>query len=396
MRIAIFSDNFQPELSGISDSIIALAKELAERGHFINFYVPKYSENDYKLANLPYGEIELGKNIKITRFSSLHFGAGTGQGRAVIPLGLRYLTVKKFKPDVIHTQLFFGVGLEALVASRILKIPLIGTNHTAIKEFLRYAPIRSRWLDSMIIKYVNWYYSRCNLTTAPSHSVIDEMRFFGFKGEAHVISNPIDTETFSPLPNKNWLRKKFNFGEYAIIHAGRLADERNIDVIIRAMPLIKKKIPQIELFIAGRGAAEKKLKKLAEDTDVASSVKFMGFLEKPVLAEVYNASKIFVITSTSDTQSMVMMQAMASGLPIIGVKARALPEYINPKNGVLTEPGNERMLARNVISLFRNPEKRKRLSEGARRFANKFSIKSITREWEEIYAHTIKNYGDKK
>jgi len=393
MRIAIFSDNFYPELSGISDSIITLTKELVKRGHSVNFYVPKYSPNDYKIANVPSLELNLGPNVKITRFSSFHYGAGTGQARGVIPIGLRYLGVKDFNPDIIHTQLFFGVGLEGLVAAKKLKKPLIGTNHTAIKEYIKYSPIKAQWFSNLILKYVNWYYGKCELTTAPSRSVIEEMEYYGFKGEHHIISNPIDTQTFCPLPNKNWLRKKWGLGDCAIVHAGRLATERNVDTIIKALPLIKKEFSKVELAVAGKGAAEKELKALAKKLDVESSVKFLGFVEKPALAEIYNSSRIFVITSTSDTQSMVMMQAMACGLPVIGVKARALPEYINPQNGALIEPNNEKMLAEKIIHFLKKSDLRKKLGEGARIFAMKFSAPEIAKTWEQIYAKVTEDYN---
>ena len=110
MRIAIYSDNFYPELSGISDSVMALSKELGRRGHFVNFYVPMYAREAYATANVPYKEIELGSNIKVTRFFSFPVKTGTGHGRLVIPTGFRVLAASKFKPDIIHTQLFFGVG----------------------------------------------------------------------------------------------------------------------------------------------------------------------------------------------------------------------------------------------------------------------------------------------
>lgn len=394
MHIAIFSDNFYPELSGISDSVITLAKELSKRGHFINFYVPRYSANDYKIAELKPEEPNLGENIKIVRFSSFHFGAGTGQARCVVPLILRYLKVEKFNPDIIHTQhLFFGVGLEALIAAKILKKPLVGTNHTAIKEFLKYSPVRGKWFSDIVLKYVDWYYGKCTLTTAPSRSVIDEMKQLGFSGEYRVISNPIDTETFRPLPNKSRIKKKFGFGENVIVHAGRLAPERNIDVIIRALPLVKQRMPSVELVIAGKGVDEKNLRHLAKSLGVEQNVKFMGFATKPVLAEIYNTGKIFVITSTSDTQSMVMMQAMASGLPIIGVKARALPEYINSKNGILIEPGDEKTLAKKIVFLLTNGGEREKLAAGARKFADKFSAPEIAKEWEEIYKAAINGYN---
>lgn len=393
MKIAIFSDNFYPEISGISDSIISLAKELCPCGHEIRFYVPRYTKKNYAKVGLPPKEIELGKNIGVVRLFSVPYPTGTGQGRAIIPNPFIFFNVKKFDPDIIHTQLFFGAGLEALLCAKILKKPLIGTNHTAIKEFVKYSPFKGKWAEEKMFSYVNWYYGKCDLITAPSRSVIDEMKFYGLDKEAHVISNPLDIETFAPLPNKNWLRKKFGFSDYTVIHAGRLSPERKIDVIIKAMPLVKKEFPGAELAVAGHGTAESGLRSLADKLGIGASVKFLGFLEKPVLCEAYNASEIFAITSTSDTQSMVMMQAMAAGLPIIGVKARALPEYINKDNGLLVEPDNPEELAQKIIFLFKNSGTRKKLGEGARKFSVNFGAESISKEWEKIYQKAIWSYN---
>ena len=392
MRIAIFSDVFYPELSGISDSLISLTKELAAMGHEIRFYVPEYSAKNYAFAGLPPAELDIGSNISFKRLFSVPYPTGTKQGRLVIPFPLFLFDIKKFNPDIIHTQLFFGAGIGALLAGAFLKKPVIGTNHTAIKEFVKFSPLRGKWVSSLALRYVNWYYGKCGLITAPSRSVIDEMRFYGFKKESRIISNPVDTGTFTPIGNKKRLKKKFGLGNYVVIHAGRLSRERKINVIIDAARRVKKQFPAAELAIAGRGVAENELKSQAEKLGIKSSVKFLGFLDQRTLSDAYNASEIFAITSTSDTQSMVMMQAMASGLPVIGVKSRALPEYINKKNGILIEPDDAGALAKKILFLFKNPEKRKELGAGARKFSLHFSSKSIAKSWEKIYENGIKGY----
>lgn len=394
MRIAIFSDVFYPELSGISDSLISLYKELAAMGHEARFYVPGYSAKDYAFVSLRPAELDLGSNISFRRLFSVPYPTGTKQGRLVIPSPFFLFDIKKFNPDIIHTQLFFGAGIDALLAGAILKKPIIGTNHTAIKEFVKFSPFRGRWISNFALRYVNWYYGKCCLITAPSRSVIDEMRFYGFKKESRIISNPVDTETFAPINinNKKRLKKKFGLGNYVVIHAGRLSKERKINVLIEAMQLVKKQFSVAELAIAGRGVAENELKSQAEKLGIKFSVKFLGFLDQKTLNEAYNTSEIFAITSTSDTQSMVMMQAMASGLPIIGVKARALPEYINKKNGFLIEPNDPEALAKKIIFLFKNPGKRKELGAGAREFSLNFSSKNVAVAWEKIYKNAIKGY----
>jgi glycosyltransferase involved in cell wall biosynthesis len=396
MRIAIFSENFYPELTGISDSVLSLAKTLAARGHDINFYVARYSKENYAILNVPFQELDLGPKIKIHRLYSLPFSMGTEQGRAVVPLGDHIKEISMFDPDIIHTQMFFGAGLEATFTSWMLKKPLVGTQHTAVKEFLRYSPIRTKWFDTLFLHYVNWYYEHCDLVSAPSQCVFDEMRALGFKQDhTQVISNPVDITVFRPLPNVAGLRKKFGFNSATIIHAGRLSIERHPEVLIKALPIIKKSIPNALLAFAGNGVMEQELRALTRTLGVEDSVKFLGFVDHPTLCEAFNAARIFGITSTDDTQSLVMMQAMAAGLPVIGVNARGLPEYINAKNGYVVEPNNEGAVAKKAIYLLKNPAVAKRLGKGARIYAEKFSESAIAEQWEGIYKKVIKDYTEK-
>jgi glycosyltransferase involved in cell wall biosynthesis len=398
MRIAIFSDNFYPELSGISDSVRTLATTLAKRGHHINFYVPYYAKQNYAAINAPPKELDLGPNIRVRRLLSIPFAMGTEQGRAAIPLGLSVHDVSAFAPDVIHTQMFFGVGLEATLSSWALKKPLVGTQHTAVREFLRYSPIKTGWFNKGFLNYVNWYYEHCDLVTAPSRCVFDEMRELGFKGtHTQVMSNPVDIKVFRPLlADGATLKKKFGFSDTTMIHAGRLAIERHPEVLIKALPIIKKSVPDAILAFAGNGTMENELRALARTLGMEDSVRFLGFVDHSTLCEAYNAAEIFGITSTDDTQSLVMMQAMAAGLPVIGVNARGLPEYINDQNGFVVEPGNEAAVAEKAIYLLKNPAIAKELGAGARAYAETFSEEAIATKWEEIYEKTIKDYNERK
>ena len=390
MKIAIFSDNFYPELSGISDSIIASAKELAKLGHQVSFFVPEYSEKDYKTIGLnSKKEIDLGPNIKINRFWSFSYPTPTKQGRLVIPTIWRFLKVKKFKPDIIHSHLFFGVGLEALIAAKILKVPFVGTNHTAITEFVKYSPVKGKWVERLSLKYVNWYYSKCNLVTSPSELLLDEMKKNGLKRKCKVVYNPVDMGIFNLISsrNKNELKIKFNLNDKTIVYAGRLAPEKNIDVIIKAVALAKQKIPDITLALAGHGSFLGELKKLVTELGLDKNVKFIGTLSHLELANLYRASEVFSITSTSEIQSMTLIQAMACGLPVVGVRARGF-EYIK-ENGILVEPGDIKDLSEKFILLLSDVYLRNKLSTLSLEFAEKLSDKNIAKEWEKIYGEVI-------
>ncbi|MFA6306904.1 MAG: glycosyltransferase [Patescibacteria group bacterium] len=392
MKIAIFSDNFYPELSGISDSIISLAKELAELGHRINFYVPKYSAKNYQALNLAnQEELDLGKEIKIKRLFSTSAPFISNYSRIVIPV-ISPNFFKDFKPDIIHTQLFFGVGLKALAAAKLNKLPIIGTNHTAISEFIKLVPFRPNFLKKASLDYAVWYYNRCDFVTAPSQSVFKEMLVYDFNKPHKVISNPIDIDTFCPSGEKLKYKKKFNLSDNTIIYAGRLSLEKNIEVLIRAVALAKEKINDINLAIAGSGQLEDELKRLARELGVEKEVKFFGTLSKIDLAKLYQAAEVFSIASTSETQSLTLMQAMACGLPAVAVDARALPEYVNEKNGFVVKAGDEKSMAEKFILLLENNELREKLSRGAAEYVRQFSAPNIAKEWEKLYSETIKNY----
>lgn len=394
MRIAIFSDCFYPELGGIQDSILFLAKELSKRGHRINFYVPNYPPEAFRIINEKVEEIDLGKNIKVCRFFSLPIPNSTEQSRLVLPMGWRWLKIKKFKPDIIHSNTFLGVGLEALITAKILNTPLIGTNHFAITEFYHYFPFIKRELFAKIsLKYVVWYYNFCNFVTVPSRSVIQEMDGKGFNRPHYVVSNPIDLEVFNQglSINKKKLKDNFNLSGRSIVYAGKLAKEKDINVIIRALTIVKKEIQDINFAIAGHGSEEKELKKLAKELGLEKNIQFLGTLDKRTLADLYRASEIFVITSTSENQSMVTLQAMACGLPCIGVNWRSMPELINKENGFLVEVGDYKTLAKKIIYLLKNEGQRKKMGDCAFSFVQKFSSENIAKEWEKIYLNAVNN-----
>jgi glycosyltransferase involved in cell wall biosynthesis len=395
MRIAIFSDNFYPEMSGISDSIILIAKGLAQKGHHVNFYVPRYSKKNFLISKLKPEELELHENIGILRLPSIPYPfAPTKQGRFALPFFASFSHLKKFDPDAIYTQDFFSAGLEALIVSRLLKKPLIGTSHTPITEFLKYAPFHFRWMDRLMLKYVSWYYNRCLMVSAPSRSILNEMIEYGFSKDHQVISNPINLDGFYPVENeeeKQALKKKFGLSDNTVLYTGRLGEEKKIDDIIRAVKLAKEKIPGISLAITGHGHAEKSLKRLSKELGLEKNIHFFGYVEPEIFTLLYQASDIFAVMSTAETQCMSMMQAMATRLPVIGAASWGVAEYIHPRNGYLVPPGDFEELSRKIIYLFENPAEIERLGSGGEEYVKNFSLEIIVREWEEIFQEAIRN-----
>lgn len=391
MKIAMFSDNFYPELSGISDSIIALAKELAKQGHKIRFYAARYTRQNYLKVNLKPEEIDLGPNIEVERLFSVPFPSATGQGRFAIPIGTSVRSLRKWQADIIHTNHVGGIGLEAIIASRRLHIPFIGTSHTPFREFMKYSPIRTKWATNKMLRYVSWYYNQCDFVTAPSNFLFKEMIDYGLKKPHIVLSNPINPEEFRPVEqaHKLELKEKLKFMGPTIIYTGRLAPEKKVDVLIRAFAIVKKTIPEATMIIVGHGVSDKSLKQLAHDLNVENSVNFLGFVNQEKFTELYQAADIFAVASTAEMQCLSMMNAMLSELPVIGVNAGALPEYINDRNGFVVEPGDYNAMAEKILYLIQNPEQATQLGRQGREYAKQFSSSNIAKEWLMIYEQAI-------
>ncbi|WP_213992926.1 glycosyltransferase [Sodalis sp. dw_96] len=388
MRIAVFTDSFYPELGGIQDSVLTGCRELGKRGHQVVIFAPHATRHDFNVAGVPGREVDAGQNVEIRRLFSLPVPSSTGQSRLLVPTGRRWRQLLPFAPDIIHTHTFLGAGLEALSAARHLDVPVVGTNHWAIGEFSNYTPFSANFFRDISVRAVTRYYNHCDMVTGPSHSVTDEMSAFGLRRPHCVISNPVDTSQFRPLPDahRQALKKIYGFSHSTIIYAGRLAEEKKIDVLIRALPLIATEMPDVMLALAGHGSARRHLEQLARDLGVRERIRFLGTLDKATLAEAFHAADIFAIASTSETQSMVLIQAMSAGLPVVGARWRALPEYIDPQSGFLAQPGDSEDFARRLTHLLRSPALRKQMGEHAALKTKQFSITTVTSRWEEIYA----------
>jgi len=387
MRIAVFTDSFYPELGGIQDSVLSTCRALGNRGHQIVIFAPQATRHDFALAGVANHEVNLGNNVEIRRLFALPIPSSTGQSRLLVPTGRRWRQLIPFAPDIIHTHTFLGAGLEALSAARHLDVPLVGTNHWAIGEFGGYTPFSTDFFSRVSVQAVNRYYNHCAMVTGPSHSVIDEMCAFGLSSPHCVVSNPVDTTRFSPASDayRAACKRAYGFSDSTIIYAGRLANEKHIDVLIRAVSLIASQVPDVILVLAGHGSARHRLEQLAVRLGVGNRVRFVGTLDKATLAAVFHAADIFAIASTSETQSMVLIQAMSAGLPVVGANWRALPEFIDEQSGFLAQPGDAQDFAGRLTHLLRSPALRKQMGDHAVSQTTDFSITAVTGRWEKIY-----------
>jgi len=390
MRIAYFSDNFYPELSGITDTILVTGKELTRRGHEVIYVGPRYSEANYALAKRPYPktpEEDLIDGMRAVRLPSFHIPSPTGQSRFALPFGQSFPALDAFKPDIIHTQSPYSVGYEARRAAKRYSVPLVGTNHTAIEDFFPFG------VRSIMRRFDARYYNHCDLITAPYQGLIDRMREFKFAKPGQAVANPAQLNDFVPpsAEQKSAIKHQLALEGPVILYVGRLGVEKRVDVIIRALPQLVKKFPTLTFVATGHGAAEPGLRTLAEKLGVAKNVRFAGFLDHQALIENYQAADAFAFMSTSDSQSISLMQAYATMVPAVCARARGLPDYTPKEAGFLVSPGDHAALAEKLLILLTDEALRMRMGAAALQFVKQFSPEAIAREWEGIYLHALEN-----
>lgn len=387
MRIAFFSDNFYPELSGIADTIITTGTELARRGHEVVYVGPYYAPRDYAIAKRQFPmkpEDDQINGLRIIRLPSLHLPASpTGQSRFAFPVGSSFKALDEFKPDLIHTQSPYGVGWEALRAAKRYQVPLLGTNHTDVEDFFP--------LPSLMRRYDAWYYNHCRSITTPYHALEARMREKGFSKPCEVVANPAELSAFTPPTQEERAEWKRAYGLTGpvILYAGRLGVEKRLDTVVRALPLLIKEFPTLTFLATGKGAAESALKLLAQKLGVARHVKFTGFLARKELPHAYKAADVFAMMSTSDSQSIALMQAYAAGIPAVCARARGLPDYTPSDVGFLVEPGDHRALAHHIKLLLEHDTLRGKMGLAAVEYSKRFEPATIADAWERIYRAAI-------
>jgi 1,2-diacylglycerol 3-alpha-glucosyltransferase len=397
MKIAYFSDNFYPEISGISDSIITTGQELRKLGHEVVYIAARYSAKEYKpiLKYDKTGEVlrDSREDLFVKRLPSLPMpNSPTGQSRVALPILSSYEFLKDWKPDVIHTQSPYGCGIEAWLVSKLLKVPLVGTNHTPIEEFVHYAPL-GRYYEGLARKYDAWYYNRCVFVTAPYQGLLDNMRTVGFKSPGKGQANPVPFAS-SPSTKEQKLAAKIELQlpGPTLLCSGRLAPEKKVDVILEAVAKLTAEFPTITLLITGHGSVEGSLKKLAAKLGIEKNVQFLGFVDSSLLPKIYRATDAYVLMSTAETQSLSLMQAFAAGVPAVTAKSRGLVDYTPESCGFLIEPGNAEELAAKVALLLNNSGLREQMGEAGAKFVTTLMPLAIAHEWEQLYRNAIEAY----
>lgn len=391
MRICVFTDSFLPYISGVSSAVMNQANELAARGHEVSIFHPRAhrDDRDERIAGLDprIKTFGLPLSVPIPSIPKLRFS---------VPLFLfTYRRLRIAMPDLIHVHTEFGCGIEGMFLGRWKKVPVFGTFHTffAEPEYLKQFHLPNFSITRKAMwKYSVAFYNRCCHVVSPSKSVRDNLVERGLKTKVTLLSNGIEPIQFRPQEEIDAFRRSLGIHGFAFIYVGRISREKSLGTLLGAFHRVTQVDPEAKLVIVGAGPSDTEIDEKLAAFGIEDKVVRTGRIERDVLmSENYPLlGDVFVTASKTENQPVSLLEAMAFGLPMIGPRAKGIPELVQDGNdGIIFEPDDEQGMAEAMKRLMQDERLRREMSAAARANANEHRLDKIGEKLEKLYQDAL-------
>jgi 1,2-diacylglycerol 3-alpha-glucosyltransferase len=309
MNIAIFTDTYFPQVSGVATSIQTLKETFEENGH--NVYI--FTTSDPKVT---------GVEHNVFRYESVPFIFFKDRRVAVPFFGAIYRKCRELKIDVVHTQTEFSMGLMGVSVSKYMRIPLIHTYHTWYEKYLHYLLNGKLISRKTVVQLSKIFCDQADLVISPSKQMKEVLVDYQIRKPIHVLATgvkvpkKIDSDTLASV-RERW---GIHPDEYLLLSINRIAEEKNLIAIIKQLPSVLTHIPNVKLMLAGDGPQLEELKELTAELGLEDKIIFPGFVDHDHVNEFYQAADVYVNLSTSETQGLTFIEAITNHLPVIAMK----------------------------------------------------------------------------
>jgi 1,2-diacylglycerol 3-alpha-glucosyltransferase len=376
VRIGMFSDSYLPRISGVVRSVESFVTELRRQGHIAAVYAPGY-------------EGYADADPDVVRFPSVR-APGVPDFPLAIPFARRFVPdIQHRGLDVVHTHSPFLMGAAGHYAARRLRLPLVFTHHTMYSEYVHYVPLVSHGFSREVVtRYTVRYCNRCALVIAPSEVVRGHLVSAGVGARVEVLPTAgLELARYARL-DPAWVRPRYGIPARAplVITVGRLAREKRFDVLLEAFAAAARAGPP-RLLVVGGGPQEGELRQIAGALEIAGQVVFSGPLAHDRVLDCYAAADLFAFASPTETQGLVVVEAMAAGLPVVAVGQGGVAEVVrNGETGLLVEAEAGRLGAA-IRRLLDDAVLRRRCAAAAREAARAYAIDEIVHRLVSLYRH---------
>jgi len=389
MKILYISDVYFPRINGVSTSIRTFVKQMQSLGHEVHLIAPDYAagtEDESWIKRIPARNIYFDPEDKLMKWGAV---------MQKLP------ELRRENYDLIHVHTPFVAHYLGLRLARELNVPCVETYHTFFEDYLHhYLP----WIPKMIARGIARSISKrqCNAVdaiVAPSAPMLSVLRAYGVKAAAEVIPTGLQEHSFKEADGEAFrIKYGIPLDRPMLLFVGRVAFEKNIGFLLEMTKVLIEQHPDALLVVAGQGPAEKSLHKQAADLGLDSNIKFIGYLDRNTeLNACYQAADIFVFSSKSETQGLVLLEAMAQGTPVVAIAELGTASILIEGRGALIAPDNIEGFADKVHYLLKYPQDRYELGKAALTYVTEnWTAKLQAERMLHFYHHLKSAYQENK
>lgn len=384
MKILQVLDSYPPDLNGGAYFTHRLSKQLRLMGHDVMVICPSLSRRSY------FDSYEGIKLFRVKSYPVLFYR----NFRVSIPLGISESirqVINEFKPDVVHLQGRFFLGDMCSKIAVELGLPMVATNHFMPENFFHYTRLPQffyKWFSTLAYAWVHGMFRRAQIWTAPTTTAVELLKKHGFSKKIHAISCGIDLQLFGFKKGGQLIPEEIR--QFPLmLYAGRIDKEKNLPVVIDALAILQAFAP-CKLIIVGDGAERESLQKYIKGLNLCEQVYFCGYLSDADYPGIFSEVDCFVHAGTAELQSIVTLEALASGLPVVAAKSIALPELVvHGVNGFLFEPNKAQEAADYLRKILWNTELRIKMGRESSRISQAHDISITGAKFVALYKRAM-------
>ena len=382
MNILFISDVFFPRVNGVSTSINTFATELRALGHQVTLIAPSYTDEDKQeewIVRVPSHKIYFDPEDRLMNFGKL---------KALLP----WIRDKHF--DVIHIHTPFTAHYVGIHFGKKLDIPVVETYHTFFEDYLHhYLPFIPQFISRKLARTISR--RQCNAVdgiVSPSKPMLDVLKQYGIKTPAEVVATGLDDSSFASVDGEHFrMSHDIPLTQPMLLFVGRVAHEKNIGFLLEMHVELIKNHPDALLVITGEGPAEESIKQSIEKLGISNKVRMIGYLDRGhELIACYKAADIFVFASKSETQGLVLLEAMAQGTAVVAIAELGTKSILIEGEGVLIAKDDINDFADKVSALLSDATKRQMIGEKGRQYAQeKWTAGILAKKVAKFYKGAI-------
>jgi 1,2-diacylglycerol 3-alpha-glucosyltransferase len=382
MNILFISDVFFPRVNGVSTSINTFATELRALGHQVTLIAPSYTDEDKQeewIVRVPSHKIYFDPEDRLMNFGKL---------KALLP----WIRDKHF--DLIHIHTPFTAHYVGIHFGKKLDIPVVETYHTFFEDYLHhYLPFIPQFISRKLARTISR--RQCNAVdgiVSPSKPMLDVLKQYGIKTPAEVVATGLDDSSFANVDGEHFrMSHDIPLTQPMLLFVGRVAHEKNIGFLLEMHVELIKNHPDALLVITGEGPAEESIKHTIEKLGISNQVRMIGYLDRShELIACYKAADIFVFASKSETQGLVLLEAMAQGTAVVAIAELGTKSILIEGEGVLIAKDDINDFADKVSILLSDAPKRQMIGEKGRQYAQeKWTAGILAKKVAKFYKSAI-------